>query len=309
MRNPKETLMSHEIPERPWQKIGVDLMKGKDYLITTDYRSNFWEIDALPNILTKTVISKLKPHFARYDIPDVVVSDNGPQFDCDEFRYFASKYGFEHTPSSPHHSQSNGKAESLVKVAKRMIRKCRKSGEDQYLALLSIRNTPTQGVGTSPAQRFLGRRTRTTLPIMTGLLTQEPVSPRLDTLQLKHNQQRQEKYYNRAAHDLPELMADDVVRMQPFKLGEKSWWKAQVLSRLDQRSYEVQAEDGAVYHRNRRHPKGANEPPLTDSPMDLDRASPQNVLESPVPNDQAMVSHHAHKHLCQLRSLWHFVSW
>lgn len=48
---PKEPLMSHEVSKRPWQKVGVDIMtyKQKDYLITTDYRSNFWEIDYFPN--------------------------------------------------------------------------------------------------------------------------------------------------------------------------------------------------------------------------------------------------------------------
>jgi hypothetical protein len=42
-----ETLISHEIPSRPWSKVGIDLMKcrDKDYLVTVDYYSNFWEID------------------------------------------------------------------------------------------------------------------------------------------------------------------------------------------------------------------------------------------------------------------------
>ena len=39
----KETLMSHEIAERPWEKIGTDLytIDGNDYLIVVDYVSNF----------------------------------------------------------------------------------------------------------------------------------------------------------------------------------------------------------------------------------------------------------------------------
>ena len=38
----KETLMSHEITECPWQKIGTDLytIDGNDYLIVVDYFSN-----------------------------------------------------------------------------------------------------------------------------------------------------------------------------------------------------------------------------------------------------------------------------
>ena len=36
----KETLMSHDVPERPWQKAGIDLFTydSKDYIVTIDYR-------------------------------------------------------------------------------------------------------------------------------------------------------------------------------------------------------------------------------------------------------------------------------
>ena len=39
----KESLQSHELADRPWEKVGVDLMsvKNYDYLITVDYFSNF----------------------------------------------------------------------------------------------------------------------------------------------------------------------------------------------------------------------------------------------------------------------------
>ena len=45
--NQKETLMPHELPSRPWEKVGADLfsLDGRDYLITVDYLSNFWEVD------------------------------------------------------------------------------------------------------------------------------------------------------------------------------------------------------------------------------------------------------------------------
>jgi len=137
---PKESLLSHEIPNRPWQKVGIDIMtyKNKDYLITTDYRSNVWEIDYLPKITTKTILHKIKAHFARYGVPDTVVTDSGSQFLSEEFQNFRKKWGLTHNLSSPHHHQSNGKVESSVKSAKRMMGKCQKSGEDQFLALLNI---------------------------------------------------------------------------------------------------------------------------------------------------------------------------
>ena len=45
----KETLMSHEIPDHPWAKVGCDLLTldGKEYMVTTGYFSNFSEINHL----------------------------------------------------------------------------------------------------------------------------------------------------------------------------------------------------------------------------------------------------------------------
>lgn len=94
---PKETLMSVESLSRPWERIGVDLFifDNKDFLVTVDYFSNYWEIDKLNNTLASAVVLKLKSHFARYGCPDQVVSDNGPQFDSEVFRKFTNTWDFE----------------------------------------------------------------------------------------------------------------------------------------------------------------------------------------------------------------------
>jgi hypothetical protein len=43
LKQPKETLKSHDVPTRPWVKIGTDLFcfSENDYLITVDYYSSF----------------------------------------------------------------------------------------------------------------------------------------------------------------------------------------------------------------------------------------------------------------------------
>jgi len=88
-KQPKETLMTHESPDRPWEKISVDIRttEGKDYLITEDCFSNFGKIDRLRDTKASTCVLKLKSHFARNGIPDIVTSDNGPQFTSSEFAF------------------------------------------------------------------------------------------------------------------------------------------------------------------------------------------------------------------------------
>ena len=47
VKQAKETLMSLEPTDRPWEKVTVDIcnLDNKDYLIAVDYFSNFREID------------------------------------------------------------------------------------------------------------------------------------------------------------------------------------------------------------------------------------------------------------------------
>lgn len=173
-KQPRETLMSHEPTDRPWEKVAVDIYTtdGKDYLITVDYFSNFWEVDRLRDTKASTCVRKLKSHFARNGIPDVVISDNGPQFTSSELALFSREWGFEHRTSSPGHQQANGQAESAVKTAKSILRKAKESKSDPYLTILAARNTPAEYMDSSPVQRLLGRRTKTQLS-----LTAEPLNP------------------------------------------------------------------------------------------------------------------------------------
>ena len=280
--------MSHEIPDRPWAKVAVDLFQfgNKDYLVTVDYFSSFFEIDQMYSTTSETVIKKLKGHFARYGIPDKFVSDNGPQFVSEEFGAFAQSYGFRHTCSSPHHHQSIGKVESAVKQAKKTLRLSRVSGNDFYLALLDVRNTPQEGFHSSPAQRMMNRRTRTTLPVSTSLL--KPHVPESTMQSIRRNQAKQRHYYNRGAKSLEQLRQGDRVKLQPFTPGQREWVDGQVVK-------EIQA-GGKVYIRSRRHLRKyepnedvepAAEPPVPQISM---QASPALETVEQAPRRQAVIT-------------------
>ena len=171
-RQPKETLISHEVTGRPWANVGVDLFsyESRNYLICVDYYSSFWEIDLLEDTRSATVIRKLKAQFARHGIPETCVSDNGSQFISDEFKKFSRHWSFAHVTSSLAYPQSNGKVEAAVKSAKSVMKKSTKAKTDPYLALLEYRNTPSQGMESSPVVRLMNRRTRTQVPTLPRLL-------------------------------------------------------------------------------------------------------------------------------------------
>ena len=159
----RETFQDHQRPSLPWAKVAADLFvfEGRNYLVTVDYYTNFWEVDYLgPDTSSRAVINKLKAHFAQHGAPRELVTDNGPQFVSKGFSNFARTWDFEHIRSSRYYPQSNGQAESAVKTVKRIMRKALLAKEDAWLAILEYRNTPSQS-DRSPVQRLFGRGTRT----------------------------------------------------------------------------------------------------------------------------------------------------
>ena len=100
------------------------------------------------------------------------MSDDVP-FSSDEFQNFAKEYEFSTELSSPEYAQSNGKAGNAVKTAKMLIKNAAESGNDFYLALLEWRNTPSEGMDSSPFQRIFSRRAKTLLPMAKTSLNQK----------------------------------------------------------------------------------------------------------------------------------------
>ncbi|XP_011859446.1 PREDICTED: uncharacterized protein K02A2.6-like, partial [Vollenhovia emeryi] len=139
-KNISQPFVKENFPDRPWQKIALDLFKvNKWYLIATDYYSRFFEICSLKTMSEHEIIDKCKNLFARFGVPEIVRSDCGTQFSS-AFKRFANGYDFKHITSSPKFSQSNGAAEAAVKIAKNIIKKC----DDVNLGLLSYRTTPLE---------------------------------------------------------------------------------------------------------------------------------------------------------------------
>ncbi|XP_014670297.1 PREDICTED: uncharacterized protein K02A2.6-like [Priapulus caudatus] len=121
-RQQKEPLIPHDVPDRPWKKLGMDLFEygAKDYLVVVDYYSKFPEISLLERKTASEVITHLKSILARHGIPETIVSDNQP-FSSREFKDFARKWDIELCTSSPTYPQSNGLSERAVQTVKGIV--------------------------------------------------------------------------------------------------------------------------------------------------------------------------------------------
>ena len=137
----KEPLLQHEIVARPWAKLAADLceLHGRTLLVVSDYFSNYIEVARLCSTTTQAVVRELKTMFARFGIPEILVTDNWPQFSSNEFQVFAKSWSFNHVTTSPRYPQSNGKAEKAVRTVKRLFEKCNETGVSEFQALLDWR--------------------------------------------------------------------------------------------------------------------------------------------------------------------------
>ncbi|XP_064481432.1 uncharacterized protein K02A2.6-like [Ornithodoros turicata] len=180
-------------------------VRGRWRLIVTDCFSRYPDIACLENLSSACVVNHCKPIFSRHGIPEVVVSDNGPQFSktgTSSLASFAKEYQFIHVTASSRYPQSNRVAEAAVKVIKQSITKT----GDPYKSLLSYRTLPLKN-GYSPAQLLMWRQLRTTVPADTQQLV--PSLPNYNALRQFEQQyrQRQKRDYNRrqGVRDPPEL--------------------------------------------------------------------------------------------------------
>ena len=257
--NTREPLISHEVPLRPWQKLGADIFDygGKAYLIVVDYFSKYPEVCALQGKSASAVIKHFKSVFSRHGLPEVLVADNMPFNSC-EMRQFAAEYCFTIKTSSPEHAQSNGQSERMIGTVKQLMRKAQEENRDPHLALLAYRNSPVAGMPYSPAELLMSRKLRDKLPAAEPVLT--PKVAKGAYTMLKRRQTKAKKYFDRGTRQLPEVDIGDTVRVK----SGRTWAAAVVSSKHEApRSYIVTTENGQTYRRNRKWLHKSLEPPPT----------------------------------------------
>ena len=246
---PKEPMIPHEVPSRPWEKIGIDLFtcKGYRYQIVSDYFSKWVEVDRVQiNAVSGDVIQKLKVIFGRFGIPDKVFSDGDPLYTSNEFDKFAKDYEFDHEFSSAGYPRSNGQVEANVKFIKDLLIKSGPSDFD--LALLQYRNTPLSSKLDSPAMLFFNRNLRTRVPTVEScLLTSKDDENR----NLLVNRKEGDKHYydRKAKGERKGFFANDLVQYRN-NLADKIWKSGQIIKPVNARSYEIVNAKGNIIRRN-----------------------------------------------------------
>lgn len=117
-------------PERPWKMIALDFMGyypltkrgNRQLLVVVDVFSKFVLLKPVKRATAEATIHFLREGvFLKYGVPEILISDNGPQLLSKATKEFLAKYGVTHWKTAKYHAQANA-TEAANKTVKHAIR-------------------------------------------------------------------------------------------------------------------------------------------------------------------------------------------
>ena len=249
---PREPMCSEKVPSSPFVEVSTDLFSesGQSFLVLVDIFTGWPLVHRWYNDPTsRQVINVLKHWFSSTGIPTRLKSDNGPQYNAEEFQRFCEDWNIVHVTSSPHYAQGNSHAELCVKQIKRLVQKVGPDVHaDEFLrGMIEIRNTP-RSTGKSPAELLYHRSMRSHVPTV-------PPAPSPLACQVEPRRERQRQrtkdLYDRTAQPLPELQVGQRVLVQDEKTH--LWThRGTIVSKGPHRDYKVNVGRRRLMRRNRK---------------------------------------------------------
>ena len=121
--HPKAQIQPQEVPEGPWQLVGVDLIgplplsKGKDMIlnIVDHYTKQIHLFPVTSQIMADGVASiYFEQVFPLHGIPKKIISDRGPQFVARSMQALYKRLGIDAGLTTAYHPQANGQVECYV---------------------------------------------------------------------------------------------------------------------------------------------------------------------------------------------------
>ena len=231
-------------PKRPWSRIHVDFaepIKGRYVFVVVDAYSKWIEAEPCTSVCSQVAMIRLCRMFARWGLPDMIVSDNATTFTSQEFQQFISENGIQHRTIEPRHSQGNGLAERAVRDVKQALKRSGNSNWELVLAewLLYQRKIPHSTTSVSPSELMLGRVIRSRLDLL------HP-----DLHSRVENQQLQQKL-NRdpVVPRMLQLSVGDVVYAKNYGVG-RTWSSGVIIGVDGPVSFVVKLEDGRIWRRH-----------------------------------------------------------
>lgn len=126
--DPPEPMCRSEMPERPWQSLGIDYLEvpecGTEFLVVVDYYSRYLAVRAVKEANARNTINALADIFNQWAFPEKLRLDNGQPFASKEFAEYAKSKNVQLEFAILYWPQMNGAVE-------RQSAENRKSGTEE----------------------------------------------------------------------------------------------------------------------------------------------------------------------------------
>ncbi|UYV76695.1 K02A2.6-like [Cordylochernes scorpioides] len=204
---PPSTISEWTWPEKPWHRLHLDLagsFMGRMFMVLVDAYTKWLEIVIIKDITSRTIIGHLREIFARFGLPELLVTDNGRQFVSSEFEEFTKINSIRHTKTSPYNPSTNGLAE-------------------RYRFLFAHRAFPQTVLKESPAELLMKRNLRSRF---------SNLIPKMAKVgEVYHDAMRKQKHF---------AVGSDVY-FRNFANGPK-WKRGRIMELLSSRHYLIEDE-------------------------------------------------------------------
>ena len=140
--------------------------KHSDYLVIGDYFSKYLIVRKLPSSTGSAVCKEILNIITQLGKPYIIRSDNGPCCTSTEFKELMKLLQIQHITSSPHFPQSNGFAEAMVKIAKKLLDCSTLQKKPWNFGLMEYRCTPFTANIPSPLELLTGCKPQMNLTSM-----------------------------------------------------------------------------------------------------------------------------------------------
>ncbi|CAB0012174.1 unnamed protein product [Nesidiocoris tenuis] len=244
---PKSQITPWPHPLIPWTRLHMDFLgpmnQGRlNVFIVTDSTSKWIEAFIVPTANAQIAIEKLSELFARFGLPRSITSDGARYFTGQEMTAFLDGLGIRHNVGAPFHPQTNGAAESAVKIVKSFLKKAifeRRQPLPVALNkfLFQYRNTEHAATKESPATMMLKRRARTLF---------DPLTPSPEDIADMAHQRMTSSSGNRSTR----YMVNDMVWARDYRSNPPRWIEAVISEVLGPLNYRVSTRDGLVWKRH-----------------------------------------------------------
>ncbi|XP_008486095.1 uncharacterized protein K02A2.6-like [Diaphorina citri] len=236
---PMERSHSWEPPTKPWQRLHIDFagpMSGYYYFVIVDAHSKWVDVIPTKTTTSQWCIKQLRNLFCNFGFPEVLVSDNGPQFTSKVFKDFLEGNGVTHKTSAPFHPSTNGQAERYVQTIKKLLNCMHdEKGDVEYKLsqiLIQLRKVPNAD-GKSPYDLMFQREVRTDFHVM-----------------FRSEEENRENQEGRNRRE-PRRKFDVGDRVQVRNYTREGKWKfGRVLRREGRLHYQVELDEGNVWRRH-----------------------------------------------------------